>query len=652
MTTTPDRHALLKSRLRLAKTFCKKAHDAWKSWIAEYNIDDFGDTDEIRDKVRIGYVFRKIESDQPAIFDDQPDLFIKGRHPLPPEVTALVEGLYDFLWDVQSLEERIEELGPYFDLLGMGFIESPWVTKNKQVPQDIQVPLTDQNGQPVIDPTTGQPQMQTQQQNYEVPIIDHPVASVDDPFKYWFSPETKFSLVLDQEHCPYYFKEMVMTPEEVEAKYGKKVESSESLKLDDTAADLEVGESTDVVKDDLKRVTVYEYYGSLPQEYAKGIKSKDGQDTPWEYDKEYHLLITPKEEILAEQCNYPSKPLFCIGNYGMANKFWKFGEAKHLMPLVQELQIYRSQILNHTRKMANPRPLIPDAANVDENAFRSPKVGEPVKFSGQVPPSYLSPAPLGREVGVGVEMARVDLEKTSASFDLNNGSGQSEVKTPRGIQVYAEAADKGVRRKRKKIARLIRQLIMFQFQLVSKYWKPDDNKTLAVTVGQGTPETVTITQEALEVIGGVNQMYQLDIETESLSINRVQMRQDALDLWDLASQSPDIFNRVELAKYLLQNGFSMKDGDRFILTDQQRQQINQPKTDPPKVNVSIKADAATPSGAQLLESEGLVAPGQAQQAAQATQVQQLDAQMTQNTHKSLMGGQSPQTQMGGAPNAA
>ena len=40
-----------------------------KLWAAEYNIDDWSDTQEIRDKVRVGYLFRKTESELPAVFE-------------------------------------------------------------------------------------------------------------------------------------------------------------------------------------------------------------------------------------------------------------------------------------------------------------------------------------------------------------------------------------------------------------------------------------------------------------------------------------------------------------------------------------------------------------------------------------------------------
>lgn len=555
-----DLISLLKSRLKVAKEWCKGPHESWKTWIDEYNIEDFKDTEEVRDKVRIGYIFRKIEAEQPSIFDDQPDLFITGRHPNTKEIEPLIEGAYDFLWDSENLEEKIEDLGVYSGLLGMAFMNSPWVTKTKTVKEMVEQPVQDEMGQPMIDPMTGQPMTQPVEQAYEVTILDQPMAGVCDPFKVFFSPETKFGPIMDHEHCPYYFIEHVMTVDEVESRFGKKVDSTETLKTNDTLTDAALESDSAVVKDDLKRVTCYEYYGSLPKENAKGIKGS----SDWKYDKEYHIWLTNNEELKGEECPYDSKPLFILGNYGLANKFWKFGEAKHLVPLVQEYQMYRSQILQHTRKMANPKPLLPDTAQVDEAAFTDPRVGRVVKFSGQVAPSYLQPAALGSEVGIGVDIVKADLEKQSPQFDLAGGTGESTVKSPRGIQVYSEAADKQVRRKRKRIARLIKHLISFQFTQLGQNWKPDDAHTLSV-MGESDTQNVQVTTEVLEVISGVNQMYHLDIEIESLSINRVQMKRDALDLWDTVKDRPDIFNLLEIAKDLLQNGYGKKDADRYLI---------------------------------------------------------------------------------------
>lgn len=568
-----DLISLLKSRLKVAEVFAKKPHKAWKKWIAEYEIEDLDDTAEIRDKVRIGYIFRKTESELPAIFDDQPDLFIKGRSEKTRLIEPLIDGVYDYLWDTQNLEEKIEDAGQYFELLGMGFIKSPWVTKTKKVQEEVEEPMIDELGQPQVDPMTGQPIMQMGVKEYDVPVIDNPVAKAVNPFKLFFSPETEFGPVLDYEHCPYYFEQMTMTTDEIESRFGKKVDASEKLKIDEIDNDDKDEMETDSAynKDDLKRVTVYEYYGCLPKNLAKGKNLK-----PWSYDSDYHIYLTKSEILQVEDCPYEIKPLFIIGNYGMANKFWKFGDAKHLKPLVDELQQYRSQILRHTRKMVNPKLLVEESMIVDENAIRNPLEGVTVKYQAGASgnkPEYLQAAPLGQEVRLGVELASGDLEKTSGSFDLAQGNSQSTVKSPRGIAVYAEAADKNVRRKRKKIARLIRQLLMFQFKQLSLFWNPDDGRVLEiVNPDSNEAEDVPVTQEVLEVLGAQNILSKLDIEIESLSINKVQMKQEALDLFDLAAQNPDVFDKMVVAKDLLQNGFGKRDADRFLASPEQQMQ--------------------------------------------------------------------------------
>jgi hypothetical protein len=129
---------------------------------------------------------------------------------------------------------------------------------------------------------------------------------------------------------------------------------------------------------------------------------------------------------------------------------------------------------------------------------------------------------------------------------------------------------------------------------------------------------VKVTSEVLQVLNAVNIMYNLDIEVESLAINRAQQKQDALDLFDLAAQHPDVFNLQECAKDLLQNGYNKKDADRYLLTDQQRQALASNKQ-PPSTSVNVKVDSSTPTGLQLLENFGLIEQGQAQQLIAAQQ---------------------------------
>ena len=630
-----DRHTLLKARLQIAKAWAKKPHDAWKTWIKEYEIEDISDTEEIRDKVRIGSVFRRVESDLPAIFDDQPDLFFKGKQPQAVSLEPLFAGTYDWLWDFQRLEEKIEDAATYFDLIGMAFVDSPWTTKTKKIKQTENTPVMDENGQPVIDPTTGQPQTQPHEVVYDVPIIDNPQAKVLDPFKVYFSPETIFNTILDYEHCPYYIYEDVLQLDEAREKYKKPdLDSSESLNLNETDISDSV-QKLQEYKDDMKRITVYHYYGCLPKDMANDIKDSEGNVVEWSYDKDYHIVFSSNDELKVEECEYSVKPLHILGNYGLANKFWKFGDAKHLMPLVQELQQYRTQILRHTRKMANPKVMVPTDMTVDEKALKNPLTGVVVKYEpgpSGAKVEYLSPSNLGREVEVGVNMVRTDIEQTGGQFSLSQGSGVSQVKTPRGIQTFSEAADKNVRRKRKKIARFIRELIIFQFKQLSMFWKPEDARTIDV-IDAGKQQQLPVTQEVLQILGDDNILAKLDIEIESLSVNKVQIKQDALDLFDMAAKYPNVFNLDEMARDLLQNGFEKKDADRYLLTPEQKakfaQDASQGQNKGANVSVSVKADAATPIGAQILEDEGVLPQGTAQPVVQATQAQDLQTQQLQ-----------------------
>lgn len=592
-TKRAERIKLLKSRLSVAKHFCKKPHAAWKAWTDEYNIEDFGDTEVVRDKVRIGYVFRKAESDMPSMFDDKPDIFIEGRSAPVKDIAPVIYGLNDYLWDIQNLEDKIDDGGLYFIVLGMGVFTSPWVTKTKKVPQTS------------TDPTTGKETTTY----YDVPVYDAPNAIAENPFKVYFSPETQFGPVMDSEHCPYYFKEKTLSPDEIKAKWNKKVKSSDMMNIDDGGPDvnIDLAEDKSIVKEDVKRNTVYEYWGTLPEENAPTGKDSNGNPfSPWQYDTEYHIEMTNSQELFIEECPYDHKPLFILGNYGFANKFWKFGDTKHLMPLVQEFQQYRSHLLEYARKMTDPKVMIPAEADVDEDAFSDTKIGRPVKYTGDKAPSYLSPSPMGKEVEEGIGNVRQDLEKTAGSFDLTGGGGQSSVKTPRGIAVYSEAADKNVARKRKKISKLIRELTLFQFKQVAEMWTPEDNKTIPVK-DNGIPTALGVTADILKVIGGIGQMYTINIEVETLSINRVQQKRDALDLWDLAEPHPEIFNLVEMAKDLLINGYGKKNADRYLTTAEEKAKMQANAGTPtPKVAVQIKADAATPVGDQLLMQEGLL----------------------------------------------
>jgi hypothetical protein len=630
--TTEDRLSILKSRLSVAKAFCKKPHEAWKAAIAEYELTDTSDTQEVRDKVRVGMFFRRIESDMPAIFDDQPDLFFKGKGRYRA-FDEYFDNVYDYLWDIQQLEELAEDAAAYFLAVGMGFVDSPWVTESETVtemqPQD----------QPVIDPMTGAPQTQQvmTEVSYQKPIKNRPEAKVKDLFKIYFSPETKFKTTLDANNCPYYFEEMTMQTDKVKALFGKDVEATGVLHTNISEIDLEIDkikeDENSKDKDDVKRVTVYKYVGTLPQEYAKSIKDDKKQSVAWDYKTAYECYFTINEELSIKKLNYHCYPLLVLGNYGFANTFFKFGDYKHLKPLISEYQQYRTQLLRHTRKMANPKVMAPVDSEFDEDAFKDPNTGRIVKYRpgdrGEKP-EYLSPAALGSEVSAGIEISKTDIEQQSGSFQLAQGSNQSTVKTPRGIRTFSEAADRNVRRKRKKVARFLRDLIKFQFKEVSMNWDPQDPNVTDIILGgeeqqpqqlspmQGQPNVLAPQPqeeqkpdpaEVLQLLGDENVLAKVEIEVESLSVNKVEMKQEALDFFDVAAQHPDIFNVQEAARDLVQNGFNKKDADRYLVSTEQMkaqavqefvQQIGQMN---PQLGGAIAQMIQSPNMAQMQQGQ-------------------------------------------------
>ena len=65
----------------------------------------------------------------------------------------------------------------------------------------------------------------------------------------------------------------------------------------------------------------------------------------------------------------------------------------------------------------------------------------------------------------------------------------------------------------------------------------------------------------------------------------------------------------------------------------------QPKTNQPSISVSVKADAATPIGEQLLSNEGLITPSQST-AAGGAQVQDAEDAADAGADENVEGGQN------------
>ena len=532
---------LMKSRLSLAEAFSLNWRKDVKKWLKDYEIDSLDDIDfpDLHNKMQIPYIFSTVESALPSMFERVPDVTILQRGKLDRETTEFAEQIWDYVKERMKLQEKIEEVGMMFLITGMGNLKWGWNLVTEEIDGEPEiVPITNDDGT-VID-------QQKIISKVKIPVKDEPYVRWHDYDKIHFSPESRFVMDDDENDIPYIICESVKTKDEVEYEYEMTPtdEDIEKIDLEKFGSDANLDKRR-LTRADQERVHVYEYYGTLPKDYSK--------DENWRPDKVYYVPFIkstarkPREE--------EKKPINIIGNYGAFNKFWKFGEPKILRELEQDISLGRSRMAD-IRDKYGQKIAIPQGTEVDERALKRPADFTILRYIGNTVPTYLNPPPMPETIMVALQQSRSDIQMASAQLDLSRGGSSSVVNTATGQQIFAEATEKRIDRKRRKLATMIKHLAKNILKLCADNW---DVKRFA-QITDMTEEEAAPLVENLKRIG---EDYDVRIEIESINNNKETQSAQAIALYDKTKDDPGV-NSQEVLKEVLKIGFNQRDYDRFL----------------------------------------------------------------------------------------
>jgi len=539
---------LLKHRFEMAKSFTKDFQEEVEQGVKDYNADqpskvpflndkDYIDTLNRRYAITIPLIFTNHESMLASLFDRPPEIIIRGRGADDENKKNKLKAAYEYLIDKLDIPTWMTDSAWWFILAGFVSAESSYVKETVDVPM-----FDEETGEELMD-ELGEPVMRTKFK------YDDPVIQTNNPLKVFFSPESEFSVNGDK--IPYKFDKILMNTEEVERTYGTKVKADSQLEIGEEKAT----SKKESDKEDNKRVQIYRYKGTIPSEYKDEEIEKQEVFEDWDYECEYFVVYSAEKILYAEKID--SKNITLLKWFGSPNKFFGFGIAKLLQPFQKEKSTRRGQMMRYADVAAFPKLAIPLDSDIDDKAVQDPREIPVITFDKE-PPKYLTPPDVANIITLTSAEADTDAQRASGMMDISQAGQQTTVDTATGQSIFAEAAERRMRMAKRKYVRFYRESMITILKLAQKYW--DEDKLVSITDSEGKTEQVTITRQDLQ---NIDFDRDVDIDEETLTVNKDVLREQAIALYDKVKDDP-LIERKEVFKDVLTEGFNKNDPDRYI----------------------------------------------------------------------------------------
>ncbi len=478
----------------------------------------------------IPMIFTNTEAAKASLFDRLPDLIIKGRGKKDEAKAELIEAIYEYLKDKLDLDSFAWQAAHWFVL--SGFTSATIGFNSKSEKNEVY----DENGEPLIDKETGEIV-------YEEKFIeDDPTIEVDNPLKTFFAPDSEFDV--DAKKVPYKIWWSALDVNEIKAKYGKDVEANYQ-------EEFATGKEDDDIKKDCNRVKTYFYCGIVPEEYKKDVKN-------WQANKIYYIIFTPQEILYTEE---KKRKNFKICRwFANPTDFFGYGYGKIGAPFQKEKSVRVGQRIRFADIAAYPKYTIKnDGKNkIDIDSLKDPRENLVLTYETD-PPGLLQPGNLGGIVTEAERAADSDAQAAFGLLDLTSGAQEtSTVESATGQTIFAEASQRRIKHAKRIFMKFYRACVIELFKQCQDNWTSD--KILKLTDEDGNSEDVIVNADDLKDIDFDRD---IEINAESVSVNKDVVRQQMIELYDKVKDDP-LIDRKVIFRDMLRKGFEINDPDHYF----------------------------------------------------------------------------------------
>lgn len=479
-------------------------------------------------------IFTNTEAGKADMFERLPDLIIKSRNESSQEKRQLINGVYEYLKDKLDLLKFAYDSAHLFILSGFTIAFVDYKSVKKDIPvynEESREPEHDEEGNPLI--RTG----------FE---YDDPIVVVGDPLKNYYSPSSKYSINMSD--VPYNIREHEMEVDKIKEVY----------KVDVDANVVEKDDSGDDKQDPTRKLaTVYFFTGTIPEKFKKNVKD-------WELDAEYFIVSTKDKLLFSKRRNRRQSKL--VAWYKQPNEFFGYGFGQIGKPYQEQIEQRKSQLSRSADVSAYAKLIMKNDGEETTNPekYKDPRANLVIPYTANKP-EYLKPPVVGDSVMVDMQNTESSAQAAFGMLDLSVNSQQAGAKTTATAQTYfIEASKARIKYAKRIFMKFYRDVIIELFKQCQENW--EEEKTITVTDEDGNTEEKQITKKDL---ADIDFDKDLDIDPETVSVNKDVVREQFIALYDKTKDDPMV-NREVLFKDMLKRGFSIVNPDRYI-KDQETQ---------------------------------------------------------------------------------
>ncbi len=508
----------LKKKRDLAIKF-RKNTDWDGRYITGMNYYQFGVAENLVDQTlkkrkrrKANYVFSNIESMVPKIFDRLPSFQVLPRGKEDNEKAPIVEEVLRYKFQRLGIEQLFEDVIRDMLIKSLGVMKVTWETRLKK----------DNKAK--------------EEDKIQAVIKDDILVEVIDPWHLWITAgDRRF------DEAEGVFEKMLVHPNEAEIKYGKKFEADHSV-IDSKQDDPE-----DVLKDEVGRVSIWQYHGIL-----------DG-------DKKVYTF-TDKELLSTDEFSEHGRfPYIILPNYRQSHEFYPWSEVYQIEPLQQELIEIDNQSSEFRKRAINPKKVVKKGSIDEINMARlkDPRINviETNDINGI---QWESPSLIGQDIYNMRAIKKEDIGLMTGQNELSRGGTERTVKTATGQQILFDAAQGRIRQKVRILEAAIKELLVQIQGLLAE--NLDKEEVVKITENEEDP-FVNYTKEDIQG----NFDYMIDM-VETMPILREKRGQLALQAFQLFANDPDFDQRL-LKQKVIKLAFQDINAEELMKPEEQQEEL-------------------------------------------------------------------------------